>query len=245
MTVRVIVNGARGKMGMLACETINNHPDYELVAGLSREDNLRVAIEVTQAQIVIDLTRADCVYANSLAIIAGGAHPIIGSSGLLDEQIEHLKQLCLEKKLGGIIAPNFSISAVLMMRFAAMAAGYLSDVEIVEAHHQQKFDAPSGTALKTAEMVAASRKFPPKELPTHELLPGARGGLHHGVRIHSVRLPGIMARQHVILGSYGETLTITHDSTDRASFMPGIILCCRKVPQLYSLVYGLEQVMND
>ncbi|MDP1603518.1 MAG: 4-hydroxy-tetrahydrodipicolinate reductase [Legionella sp.] len=245
MPARVIINGANGKMGALATATINAHPDFELVACLSRGDDLAKSVAETGAQIVVDLTRADCVYANSLAIIESGAHPVIGTSGLRDDQIENLKNLCRNKQLGGIIAPNFSISAVLMMRFAAMASRYLSDVEIIEAHHPQKFDAPSGTALKTAEMIAASRKLSKNEASSHELIPGARGGLHQGIPIHSLRLPGVVARQEVIFGNIGETLSITHNSIDRASFMPGIILCCLKVQKLQTLYYGLEHLLDD
>ncbi|MCC5016352.1 MULTISPECIES: 4-hydroxy-tetrahydrodipicolinate reductase [unclassified Legionella] len=244
MPARVIVNGAQGKMGVLACETIKNHPDFELVAGLGRQDNLRQAIREKQAAIVVDLTRADSVYENSVTIIESGAHPVIGTSGLVEEQIQHLQSLCAEQQLGGIIVPNFSIAAVLMMRFAAQAARFLPEVEIIEAHHQQKFDAPSGTAMKTAEMIAKARGQDKKELPSHELILGVRGGLHQNVPIHSLRLPGILARQQVIFGSRGETLTLTHDSIDRASFMPGVILSCQRVQQLDSLYYGLEQLLD-
>lgn len=245
MTTRVIINGARGKMGALACDTINQHPEFELVARLSREDNLADAIAENSPQIVIDLTRADSVYANTLAIINSGAHPVIGTSGLLPEQIDYLQSLCRDKKLGGIIAPNFSIGAVLMMRFAGLAARYLNQVEIIETHHQQKFDAPSGTAMKTAEMIAAARTPLPEQPLSHELVAGARGGQHHGVAIHSLRLPGVVAKQEVIFGSAGETLSITHNSIDRASFMPGIILCCQKVQTIQALYYGLEQFLDD
>jgi len=242
---RVIVNGSSGKMGVLACETMSNHPDFELVAALGRADKLHQAITDTNAQIVIDLTRANCVYENSLTIINSGAHAVIGTSGLLDEQIKTLQTLCAQKKLGGIIVPNFSISAVLMMQFAAMAARYLPEVEIVETHHQQKLDAPSGTAMKTAEMIAAARCSQKNQLDLKELLPGARGALHHDVSIHSLRLPGVLARQHVIFGNKGETLTITHDSIDRASFMPGVVLACQGVLQIDSLYYGLEHLLGD
>ena len=244
MPIRVIVNGAHGKMGVLACSALQAHPDFDLVAGLGRGDDLVGTIEKVRAQVVVDLTRADCVYENSLAIINSGAHPVIGSSGLQDTQIEYLQQLCQEKHLGGVIAPNFSIAACLMMRFAAEAAAYFSEVEIIEAHHQQKLDAPSGTALKTAEMIADARKLPRNELPLRELIPGARGGTHHQVNIHSLRLPGILARQQVIFGSPGETLTISHDSMDRASFMPGVILACQRVQTIQSLYYGLEHLLS-
>ncbi|CDZ76018.1 4-hydroxy-tetrahydrodipicolinate reductase [Legionella massiliensis] len=245
MQIPVIVNGAHGKMGSLACETIKNHPDFLLVAGLTRQDNLRQAIAETKATIVIDLTRADCVYENSLTIIDSGAHPVIGTSGLLDDQIKTLKQYCDAQELGGIIVPNFSIGAVLMMRFAAQAARFLTEVEIIETHHQQKLDAPSGTAMKTAEMIAKARNSSPNQLALRELVSGARGGSHQGVPIHSLRLPGFIASQQVIFGSHGESLTISHNSIDRASFMPGLILACQGVQKLNTLYYGLETILDS
>lgn len=243
MVTRVIVNGSNGKMGLLACETLKNHSEFNLVAQLGKQDNLVQAIRNTDAQIVIDLTRADCVYDNSLSIINEGAHPIIGTSGLITSQIKELTDLCEANQLGGIIVPNFSISAVLMMIFAAKAAEYLSEVEIIEIHHQQKLDAPSGTALKTAEMIAAARKNPKNKLELKELIPGARGGSHHDINIHSLRLPGVLARQEVLFGNLGETLSITHDSIDRRCFMPGVVLACQKVLGLKTLVYGLEHLL--
>lgn len=244
MPVRIIVNGALGKMGKLACVAIGETPGFELVAQLSRNDDLRHAISVKKADIVVDLTRADSVYANTLNIIESGAHPVIGTSGLSDNQIDDLRRLCESKQLGGIIAPNFSISAVLMMRFSALAARYLGEVEIIEAHHPQKYDAPSGTAIKTAEMIASARLQAPPESMCNESLPGVRGGLHQGVPIHSLRLSGVIAKQQVIYGSVGETLTISHESIDRVSFMPGIILCCKKVQALNTLYYGLEALLE-
>lgn len=243
MLTRIIINGYKGKMGSLASETLNNHKEFELVAQLGKEDNLAQAIDDTKAQIVVDLTGADCVYQNCLTIINHGAHPVIGTSGLLPDQIKELTALCESRLLGGIIVPNFSISAVLMMIFAAKAAEYFPEVEIIEAHHQQKLDAPSGTALKTAEMIAAARKNPKNKLNLKELLPGARGASHCDVNIHSLRLPGVIARQQVIFGSIGETLTITDDCIDRRSFMPGIVLSCQKVLGLTTLIYGLEHLL--
>ncbi|WP_058534397.1 4-hydroxy-tetrahydrodipicolinate reductase [Legionella saoudiensis] len=243
MLTRVIVNGAHGKMGTLACETLNAHPEFTLVAQLGRQDNLARTIQETQAQIVVDLTRADTVYQNSLTIINNGARPVIGTSGLLPEHVKELTIKCEEQGLGGVIAPNFSISAVLMMLFAAKAAEYFSEVEIVETHHQQKLDAPSGTALKTAEMIAAARQTPKNKLNLKELIPGARGGTHCDINIHSLRLPGVLARQQVIFGNAGETLSITDDSISRNCFMPGIVLACQKVLTLNGLVYGLEHLL--
>lgn len=223
MTTRVIVNGALGKMGSITVTTIQQHPDFELVGALSKQDNLRAVIKDTEADIVIDLTRADVVYANSLAIIESGARPVIGSSGLEPDQISHLTALCAQQDLGGIIAPNFSIGAVLLMRFSAEAARYLPDVEIVESHHPQKYDKPSGTAKKTAEMIASVTA---SDIP-----------------IHSIRLPGILAKQEVIFGNTGETLCLTHNSIDRLCFMPGVVLCCQKVLHLKSLYYGLDTLL--
>lgn len=243
MLTRVIVNGARGKMGALACETLASHNDFELVAQLTKQDNLAQAIKDTNAQIVVDLTRADSVYDNALTIIKNGASPVIGTSGLVSNQIKELTEECESRQLGGIIVPNFSIGAVLMMSFAAKASEYLSEVEIIEAHHQQKLDAPSGTALKTAEMIAAARKNAKNKLELKELIPGARGGSHHGINIHSIRLPGVLARQEVIFGNLGETLSITHDTIDRKCFMPGVILACQKVQGLNTLIYGLEHLL--
>ena len=243
MVTRVIVNGAYGKMGALACETLAQHPEFKLVAQLSKNDDLAAAIQKNEAQIVVELTRADCVYQNSATIIQQGARPVIGASGLIGPQIKELTALCEAQQLGGIIAPNFSIGAVLMMIFAAKAAHYLSEVEIIEAHHQQKLDAPSGTALKTAEVIAAAQTQVKNTLELKELIPGARGGSHHNINIHSLRLPGILARQEVLFGAAGETLSITHNSIDRQCFMPGIILACQKVLGLKTLVYGLEHLL--
>lgn len=244
-TTKVIVNGARGKMGTIACATIERHPDFVLAAAVTRDDNLAEIILTTKAQIVIDLTSADCVYANSLIIISNGAHPIIGTSGLLTKQIAVLKQKCMKKKLGGIIVPNFSLSAILMMQFATEAARILPAVEIIEAHHAQKIDAPSATARKTAEMIAKAQKITRSNLTTTPTnYPASRGELIDGIHIHSLRLPGVLATQQVIFGNNGETLTISHASIDRTCFMPGLILACQRVQQLNSLYYGLEYLLK-
>lgn len=243
MKTRIIVNGASGKMGHLACETLQQHPDFNLVAQLGKQDDLSHVIASTQAEIVVDLTRADCVYDNSYQIIAAGARPVIGTSGLLPEQIQHLTQLCAAQHLGGIIVPNFSIGAVLMMMCAAKISAYFSEVEIIEMHHQQKQDAPSGTALKTAEMIASARVKPKNQLALKELIDGVRGGKQQEIHIHSLRLPGILAKQEVLFGGPGETLSISHNSIDRHCFMPGVVLACQKVRDLNTLVYGLEAVL--
>ena len=245
MKIRVIVNGALGRMGLLACNALQNHPAFTLVAELNKKDNLAKAIVDTHAQVVVDLTRADCVFENSLTIIQSGARPVIGTSGLLTSQIEILASACESQKLGGVIAPNFSIAAVLMMSCVAKIAEYFPEVEIIEAHHQQKLDAPSGTALKTAEVIAAARKSPKNKLPLKELISGSRGGTCHDINIHSLRLPGVIAQQKVIFGNLGETLAITHNTIDRQCFMPGIILACQKVMEISQLIYGLESILSQ
>lgn len=244
MLKKVIVNGANGKMGSLAAETIKNNPDFELVATLSRNDNLIQSISETNADIVIDLTNAESVYQNTLAIIEANAHPVIGTSGLLQDEIANLKILCDEKKLGCLIVPNFSLSAILMMKFAKLAALHLQEVEIIEAHHQNKLDAPSSTALKTAELINEGKNKNKNQLNLKELIPGARGGEYNKVNIHSIRLPGILARQEVIFGNTGETLSIVHNTIDRSSFMPGVLLACHKVFSLNTLYYGLESILE-
>lgn len=241
---RIIVNGANGKMGALACKAIAEHPHFKLVGKLTRADNLYRAILDTQAQIVIDLTTKDCVYDNTSAIIRAGAHPVIGTSGLFDKEIDELKKRCDAQQLGGLIVPNFSIAAILMMRFAAIAARFLPEVEIIETHHPQKLDAPSGTAMKTAALIHESAQSTKPQSNLKEMLPGARGAIYHGVPIHSLRLPGVLARQEVIFGNTGETLTVLHNTLDRSSFMPGLILACEKVMQLDTLYYGLDQFIH-
>jgi len=238
--ITVIVNGASGKMGSLACQTIRNHPEFGLVAALGRHDNLAQIIDQTRANVVVDLTRADCVYKNALTIIERGAHPVIGTTGLSDEQIKFLQQQCNTLQLGGIIAPNFSISAILMMHCAAMCARYHSEVEIIEMHHQQKLDSPSGTAIKTADFIASSRAHPKNQLTDKASIAGARGANYRDINIHSMRLPGVLAKQKVIFGGPGETLSIVHECIDRNAFMPGIVLACQGVIQLKALHYGLE-----
>ncbi|MGE3920810.1 MAG: 4-hydroxy-tetrahydrodipicolinate reductase, partial [Gammaproteobacteria bacterium] len=170
-------------------------------------------------------------------------HPVIGTTGLLAEQIQALQQMANEKKMGGIIAPNFSIGAALMMKFAAEAVEFLPQVEIIELHHDGKKDAPSGTAIKTAELINAKRKTIPAKKHSEELFPGSRGANVNQIHIHSIRLPGFIAHQEVIFGGHNETLTIRHDSIHRSAFMPGVILACKKVIHLNHLVYGLDHLL--
>ena len=239
MKIKIIVNGAFGKMGALACTHIQAHPEFEFVASLGRNDNLAQAIKHTKAQIVVELTRADCVYANSLTIVHNNVHPIIGASGLTDQQIQELTLLCQAQQLGGMVIPNFSIGAALMNKCAQLIAKKLNNVEIIETHHPQKIDAPSSTSIKTAKLIAESRQG-------HNIntsINAARGAVYYDIPIHSLRLPGTIANQQVIFGSVGETLTIAHDTLDRQAFMPGLIIACQQVQKIKTLEYGLENFL--
>lgn len=243
MAISVLVNGAKGRMGQTVIEAIKQDPELNLVAQTDKEDDLAAAIQKSKAQVVVDFTTADSAFNNINTIITSNAHPVIGTTGLLPDQIKSLQQLCQKKKLGGLIAPNFSIGAVLMMQMAELAAKYLPTAEIIELHHPGKQDSPSGTALKTAEMIANSRTQPVAKLKSRETIPGARGAIANDVNIHAIRLPGLVAHQQVIFGGEGETLTIKHDSIDRRCFMPGVLLACKRVVGLNELVYGLEHLL--
>lgn len=243
MTKNVVIIGAHGKMGTATVSAIEQSADFSCVKKLSRNDNLAETLSANDVDIAIDFTNANAVYDNAKVIIEHNVRPIIGSSGLSSEQIDELSTLCSERQLGGIIAPNFSIGAIMMMKCAAMAAEHFPNVEIIEAHHQQKIDAPSGTAIKTAAMIANSRKQAPTPFNSSESLEGARGSLVYETAIHSLRLPGVIAKQDVVFGGQGETLTISHNSLNRESFMPGVLLACRRSLELKQLVYGLENLI--
>ena len=242
MAIKIIVNGASGRMGTEAVKAISNDTQLELVASLTRKDDLTAQIQKHNADVVVDFTVASVVNDNITQIINAGARAVVGTSGLLPEQIKSLQQQCLEKKLGCIIAPNFSIGAVLMMRYAQDAAKYLNHVEIVELHHDGKEDSPSGTAIKTADMIAEVRQDI-ADISSRETIPGSRGAIKNNIHIHALRLPGLVAHQQVIFGGVGETLTIRHDSINRECFMPGVLLACKKVMETDELVYGLEHII--
>lgn len=245
MTIRVIVNGAQGKMGQACVNAIKLDPSLKLVGELGSQQHLAEEIKKTQAQVVVDFTNAEVVLKNTLQIIEAGACPVIGSSGLLQDQVKDLQKRCEKLKLGGIIAPNFSLGAVLMMKHAQAIAKYFPNVEIIEMHHTGKLDSPSGTAVRTAEMLSAMRELDPVALPTaRETVPGARGARYKDIPIHAIRLPGVLANQQIIFGNSGETLTIRHDTIDRLCFMPGVLLACKKVVDLKKMVYGLENILD-
>lgn len=242
MAIKVIINGVKGKMGRVLEQSITAQPDFRLVAGIGREDDLVKSIQSTNSDVVIDFTTPQAVFKNTEMIIQSGARPVIGTTGLTLEQIETLNKKCLAKKLGGIIAPNFSLGAILMMKYAKDAARYFPDAEIIEMHHPQKIDTPSGTAINTAQMMTESRlrknngkKY---ENRTHE-------EIKRSTTIHSIRLPGLFSHQSVIFGGNGETLTICYNGIDRNCAMPGIFLACRKVMELNQLIYGLENILGN
>jgi len=242
--IRVLVNGAKGRMGQEVVKAVTAAADLELVDQTDLGDDLITRIKASQAQAVVDFTTAAVAFENTRKILEAGVHPVVGTSGLLAEQVAELQQLAKDKDIGGLIAPNFAIGAVLLMKYAQDAAKYLPDVEVIELHHNRKADAPSGTAVKTAQLIAEARQEIPKALVEEkELFEGARGSEVHGVRVHSLRLPGLVAHQEVIFGGTGETLTIRHDSIHRESFMPGVCLACRKVIGTQQLFYGLEHLL--
>ena len=242
--IRVLVNGAKGRMGQEVVKAVTAAADLEIVDQTDLGDDLIARIKASQAQAVVDFTTAAVAFENTRKILEAGVHPVVGTSGLLAEQVAELQQLAEDKGIGGLIAPNFAIGAVLLMKYAQDAAKYLPDVEVIELHHNRKADAPSGTAVKTAQLIAEARQEIPKALVEEkELFEGARGSEVHGVRVHSLRLPGLVAHQEVIFGGTGETLTIRHDSIHRESFMPGVCLACRKVIGTQQLFYGLEHLL--
>ena len=230
-------------MGQESVKAVSKDPDLDLVAETDLGDKLSWIIDQTKAQVVVDFTTAAAAMKNTDCIIESGARPVIGTSGLLPEQVAELQKLCHKQNLGGIIVPNFAIGAVLMMKYSQDAAKYFPHVEVIELHHDLKADAPSGTAIKTANLLAESRGLTPQTVDEKEILSGARGANAENIRIHSVRLPGFVAHQEVIFGGQSQTLTIRHDSIHRDSFMPGVCLACKKVMDLNELVYGLEHLL--
>jgi 4-hydroxy-tetrahydrodipicolinate reductase len=213
--------------------------------GVKISQDLESALIESKAEVLVDFTTPHSVMANSRIAIANRVRPVIGTTGFSPEDIAELDKLCIENGIGGIIAPNFSIGAILMMKFAAQAAKYMPHVEIIEYHGDQKLDAPSGTSIKTAELIAANREELRQGNPNEEeTIEGARGGMYNGFRIHSVRLPGIFAQQEVIFGGFGQTLKIRHDSYDRAGYMPGVNIAVKKVMDLSGIVYGFEHFVD-
>lgn len=262
--ITVAMAGAAGKMGREIMRGLLKAPDIELVGGIDpagvgqdcgelaglgpREIPVveRLADLPRRPQVVVDFTHPSVVKENCIRAIGAGIRPVVGTTGMGPADIAELRQLCEQRGIGGLVAPNFAIGAVLLMRFAAEAARHFEHAEILELHHNQKADAPSGTAIKTAELMRAAReRFGTGNAAEHVALEGARGAEFEdsGIRIHSIRLPGLVAHQEVVFGGLGQTLTIRHDSLSRESFVPGVLLGVRKVLALDGLVYGLEHLL--
>lgn len=262
--IKIIVAGFKGKMGSTATKMVLDTPEFELVGVLdphAGESNLNElseygttdapvfhhkeeVIEQTSADVWIDFTVPEVAFENTQFALENKIRPVVGTTGLDEDHVKKLQILAAEQRVGGLIAPNFAIGAILMMQFAAQAAKYFPDVEIIELHHDNKLDAPSGTAIKTAEMIVEERGAHQQGHPQEkESLTGARGADYQGMKIHSVRLPGLVAHQQVQFGSKGEGLTIRHDSYDRSSFMTGVALACNKVMENEELIYGLENLL--
>ncbi|ACA98885.1 MULTISPECIES: 4-hydroxy-tetrahydrodipicolinate reductase [Cyanophyceae] len=269
--IPVVINGAGGKMGREVVKAVAGAADMEIIAAVDKNPALLGqdageiagcgAVEVpivndleaslvmaTQSKIqgvMVDFTHPSGVYANTRAAIAYGVRPVVGTTGLSEEQINDLKEFAEKASTGALIIPNFSIGVVLLQQASLQAAKYFDHVEIIELHHNQKADAPSGTAIKTAQMLAElGKQFNPAEVEEKEEMPGAKGAVtEDNIRIHSVRLPGLIAHQEMIFGAPGQIYTLRHDTSDRSCYMPGVLLSIRKVTELNTLVYGLENIL--
>ncbi|CDE88892.1 TPA: 4-hydroxy-tetrahydrodipicolinate reductase [Candidatus Gastranaerophilales bacterium HUM_20] len=248
--IKVGVCGALGKMGQEVVQAVTDCPETELVAKIDIASpemyhTIEAAHRVEDIDVIIDFTQPKSIFENAKYCLNNGIKIVIGTTGLSDEQIAELKKLSQEKNTGCLIAPNFSTGAVLMMMFAKQAAKYFDNAEIIELHHNQKKDAPSGTAIKTAAMMAEVKEdFAKNNCPETETIEGARGGnSYSNIHIHSVRMPGYIASQEVIFGSSGQIMTIRHDSMDRKCYMQGVLLAVKHVAEKNDFVYGLDNIM--
>jgi len=241
MTIRVTVLGARGRVGSEVVRAVQEADDLELARALDVGDDL----DLSGTDVVVDFTHPDAVMASIEACIQAGVHVVVGTTGFDEPRLAQLRTWLGDGPTGVLIAPNFGIAAVLMMQFAAQAARWFASVEIVELHHPGKADAPSGTARRTAELIAQARAgMAPMPDATTTSLEGARGADVDGVRVHAVRLAGLVAHQEVLLGGSGESLTLRHDSYDRRSFMPGVLLGVRSIAERPGLTVGLEHLLD-
>ena len=244
--IRVCVAGYRGKVGSILAAAFQSEPDMDFVGGLGRGDDLAAFLHEKRPRALVDFTRPAEAMHNALAGIAAGASPVIGTTGLSASDVDKLETACKAKGLGGIVAPNFAVGAVLMMHLADIAAPHFDAAEIIELHHAGKLDAPSGTALSTARRLAARRKNKPFAHRNAEkvTLAGTRGGEEGGVAVHSVRLPGFVADQEVIFGLPGQTLTIAHRTTSREAYLPGVLLAIRKVTTGSKFYRDLDELLG-
>ncbi len=260
--IRVAVCGAAGRMGRAVVRAVLQQPDLRLVAAFGRMSGLgqdvgevagvgrvgvliRPAEEIArlEADVLVDFSPSPIE--NALRAVQAGVRPVVGGTGYGPEEVRTLERACAERGLGGVVAPNFALGAALMMRFAQLAARHFPHAEIVELHHDRKRDAPSGTALRTAQLIAAARtEVPQPKVEETETVRGARGGTVEGVRIHSIRLPGLSAHQEVIFGGQGQVLRIRHDAVGEEAYLPGVLLAIRRVGGLDRLVVGLENLLE-
>src|ERR1700761_4683192 len=243
--MRVGVLGAKGKVGATMVQAVDAAEDLTFTAGVAAGAELSLFTD-SKTEVVIDFTHPDVVMDNLKFLIDNGIHAVVGTTGFTDERIGQVKTWVEAKpQTAVLIAPNFAIGAVLSMHFAQQAARFFESAEVIELHHPQKADAPSGTAGRTAALIAEARKdLPPNPDATSSSLPGARGADVDGVPVHSVRLSGLVAHQEVLFGTEGETLTIRHDSMDRTSFVPGVLLAVRRVAENPGLTIGIESLLN-
>lgn len=242
---KIIVNGAKGKMGIEAVKAIQNDPSLTLIADIDINDNLQETIKKTQADVVVDLTHPTAVFENCKTILENNAHAVVGTSGLTEKNISDLRNIATKHNKTIIVCPNFAISAILMMQFAKEAAKFMDRCEIIEYHHDKKADSPSGTAIKTAQFINENNETINKDiLNEKELIPGSRGAQVNNIPIHAIRIPGVIANQEVIFGTTGQSLTIRHDTISREAFMPGLILAIKATSTTTGLIYGLENILN-
>ncbi|MGD8189235.1 4-hydroxy-tetrahydrodipicolinate reductase [Brevibacillus ginsengisoli] len=263
--IKVAVAGARGRMGQEVVKMLLLEEQFQFVAAIDTKFNgedigkfvggkelgvpiytsIEEAFTTKKPDVLVDFTTPQSIYHHMDVALSHRVRPVVGTTGLTAEQMDELKKRSSESGVGAIIAPNFAIGAILCMKFASMAAKYMPHVEIIELHHDKKLDAPSGTALKTAELIAEARTMVSQGHPDEEeSIKGARGAEYNGFRIHSVRLPGMVAHQEVLFGATGQTLSIRHDSINRESFMPGVNMAIKAVMNLDRLIYGLEHLID-
>lgn len=265
MKIKVVVNGALGNMGREVIRAVVAEPGLELVAAIDVNGNgadigeiagvgkieipvsadLSLTLGKIKPDVLVDFTSPYSVMQNIETTLSLSVRPVIGTTGITESDLDKIQSWSEQYQTSALIAPNFAIGAVLMMLFAAKAAKYLPDAEIIELHHDKKVDAPSGTAIKTAEMILKSRGYSGRQVVDElEKVKGARGGSMGGIHLHSIRLPGFVAHQEVIFGGIGQTLTIRHDSLSRTSFMPGVLLAVKEVMKRPGVTYGLENILN-